>query len=105
MVITFRGQWAGWRERTERLNSQLKTCPARESSWPTRELHLLAFAWEMKKKTKKPKRNLFRHIHILGTYQNIKVAKDALVSLIMGSPPGKVYAQLRTVASRMHERF
>jgi len=45
------------------------------------------------------------HIHILGTFQNIKVAKDALVSLIMGSPPGKVYAQLRTVASRMHERF
>lgn len=45
------------------------------------------------------------HIHILGSFQNIKIARDALVSLIMGSPPGKVYAHLRVVASRMHERF
>jgi RNA-binding protein PNO1 len=44
-------------------------------------------------------------IHILGSVQNIRVAKDAIVSLIMGSPPGKVYATLRTVASRMKERF
>lgn len=44
-------------------------------------------------------------IHILGSFQNIKVARDALVSLILGSPPGKVYANLRTVSSRMKERF
>jgi RNA-binding protein PNO1 len=44
-------------------------------------------------------------IHILGTVQNIRVAKDALVSLIMGSPPGKVYAHLRTVADRLKERM
>jgi RNA-binding protein PNO1 len=43
-------------------------------------------------------------IHILGTFQNIKVAKDALVALIMGSPPGKVYNRLRTVSARLRER-
>eukprot|EP00126_Sphaerothecum_destruens_P000099 Sdes_comp10120_c0_seq1m1731 len=44
-------------------------------------------------------------IHILGSFQNIKVARDALCNLILGSPPGKVYGQLRTVASRMTSRF
>lgn len=44
-------------------------------------------------------------IHILGSFQNIKVARDAICSLILGSPPGKVYATLRNVASRMRERF
>ncbi|CAG8490097.1 3739_t:CDS:2 [Paraglomus occultum] len=44
-------------------------------------------------------------IHILGSFQNIKIARDAIVSLILGSPPGKVYASLRTVAARMKERF
>jgi RNA-binding protein PNO1 len=43
-------------------------------------------------------------IHIMGSFQNIKVARDAIVSLILGSPPGKVYAGLRTVASRMKQR-
>ncbi|PPQ93262.1 hypothetical protein CVT25_015260 [Psilocybe cyanescens] len=43
-------------------------------------------------------------IHIMGSFQNIKVARDALVSLILGSPPGKVYAGLRTVSSRMKQR-
>jgi RNA-binding protein PNO1 len=31
-------------------------------------------------------------VHVLGSYSNIKGAKDALSSLIMGSPPGKVYS-------------
>ena len=31
-------------------------------------------------------------IHVLGSYTNCKGAKDALSSLIMGSPPGKVYS-------------
>ncbi|KAF9405608.1 pre-rRNA-processing protein pno1 [Podila epigama] len=44
-------------------------------------------------------------IHILGSFQNIKTARDAIVALIMGSPPGKVYATLRTKAARMKERF
>lgn len=33
-------------------------------------------------------------IHILGSFQNIKIARDAVVSLIMGAPPGKVYAKV-----------
>ncbi|KAJ2657933.1 pre-rRNA-processing protein pno1 [Coemansia sp. RSA 1200] len=44
-------------------------------------------------------------IHILGTFQNIKIARDAVVSLILGSPPGKVYSNLRIIASRMKERI
>ncbi|KAI0362436.1 eukaryotic type KH-domain (KH-domain type I) [Trametes cingulata] len=43
-------------------------------------------------------------IHILGSFQNIKIARDAIVSLILGSPPGKVYAGLRTVSARMRQR-
>lgn len=43
-------------------------------------------------------------IHILGSYQNIRIAKDAIVSLILGSPPGKVYAHLRNVSARLKER-
>ncbi|KAL8673705.1 MAG: hypothetical protein Q9168_001866 [Polycauliona sp. 1 TL-2023] len=44
-------------------------------------------------------------IHILGGFKNIHIAREAVVSLILGSPPGKVYGNLRTVASRMKERF
>ncbi|KAE8319609.1 hypothetical protein P875_00011296 [Aspergillus parasiticus SU-1] len=44
-------------------------------------------------------------IHLLGGYRNILVAQEAVVSLILGSPPGKVYGNLRKVASRMKERF
>ncbi|KAL8908852.1 MAG: hypothetical protein Q9207_000578 [Kuettlingeria erythrocarpa] len=44
-------------------------------------------------------------IHILGGFKNIHIAREAVVSLILGSPPGKVYGNLRTVASRMRERF
>ncbi|WEW60348.1 pre-rRNA-processing protein pno1 [Emydomyces testavorans] len=44
-------------------------------------------------------------IHILGGFRNIRIAREAIVSLILGSPPGKVYGNLRTVASRMKERF
>ncbi|KAF8927647.1 hypothetical protein EDD21DRAFT_384576 [Dissophora ornata] len=44
-------------------------------------------------------------IHILGSFQNIKTARDAIVALIMGSPPGKVYSTLRNKAARMKERF
>jgi RNA-binding protein PNO1 len=44
-------------------------------------------------------------IHILGGFKNIHIAREAVVSLILGSPPGKVYGNLRTVASRMKGRF
>ncbi|KAK9331738.1 hypothetical protein V1520DRAFT_337065 [Lipomyces starkeyi] len=44
-------------------------------------------------------------IHILGGFQNIRMAREAVVSLILGSPPGKVYGNLRIVASRLKERF
>lgn len=44
-------------------------------------------------------------VHILGGFKNIGVAREAVVSLILGSPPGKVYGNLRTVSSRMKERF
>ena len=44
-------------------------------------------------------------IHILGGFKSIRIAREAIVSLILGSPPGKVYGNLRTVASRMKERF
>lgn len=43
-------------------------------------------------------------IHILGGFKNIRIAREAIVSLILGSPPSKVYGNLRTVASRMKER-
>lgn len=44
-------------------------------------------------------------VHILGGFKNIGVAREAVVSLILGSPPGKVYGNLRTVSARMKERF
>ncbi|KAF7185296.1 Pre-rRNA-processing protein PNO1 [Pseudocercospora fuligena] len=44
-------------------------------------------------------------VHILGGFKNIHVAQEAVVSLILGSPPGKVYGNLRTVSARMKERF
>merc|ERR1719191_462548 len=44
-------------------------------------------------------------IHILGSFANIKLARDSLCSLILGSAPGKVYTKLRTVSKRMQERI
>lgn len=40
-------------------------------------------------------------VHILGAFSNIQIARDAVCSLILGAPPGKVYNQMRTVASRI----
>jgi RNA-binding protein PNO1 len=45
-----------------------------------------------------------KHIRILGSFSNIQVARDALCSLILGSPPGKVLSKLRQVVSRMNEQ-
>jgi len=46
-----------------------------------------------------------KHIHILGSFNDTKAAKNAICNLILGTPPGKVYSQLRQVSSRMNERF
>ena len=44
-------------------------------------------------------------IHLMGSYANIRAARDALCSLIMGTPPGKVYSQLKYVSKRLNEKF
>ncbi|XP_062852042.1 RNA-binding protein PNO1 [Trichomycterus rosablanca] len=44
-------------------------------------------------------------VHILGSFQNIKMARTAICNLILGSPPSKVYGKIRAVASRAAERF
>ncbi|KAL0301888.1 UNVERIFIED_CONTAM: RNA-binding protein PNO1 [Sesamum radiatum] len=44
-------------------------------------------------------------IHILGSFASIKVARDSLCSLILGSPAAKVYSKLRAVTDRCAERF
>lgn len=46
-----------------------------------------------------------RKIHIMGSFQNIQVAKRAVCDLILGSPPSKVYGKLRSYASRAMERM
>ena len=43
-------------------------------------------------------------INILGTFSNIKFARDAICSLILGSPPGKVYSQLKSLSKRYREK-
>jgi len=44
-------------------------------------------------------------VHILGSYQNIQLAKRAICNLILGAPPSKVYGTLRTMATRTSDRF
>merc|ERR1711860_258557 len=44
-------------------------------------------------------------VNILGSFQNIKIARTAICNLILGSPPSKVYGTMRTIASRSAERF
>lgn len=44
-------------------------------------------------------------IHILGGFENIKIARETIVSLILGSQPSKVYGNLRIISSRLKERF
>ena len=46
-----------------------------------------------------------RKIHILGSFVNIKIARDAICDLILGSPASKVYARLRQSSARSVERF
>ncbi|KAL3621756.1 hypothetical protein CASFOL_034416 [Castilleja foliolosa] len=44
-------------------------------------------------------------IHIRGSFANIKVARDSLCSLTMGSPAAKVYSNLRLVSVPLAERL
>jgi RNA-binding protein PNO1 len=44
-------------------------------------------------------------IHMLGSYANLRVARNAVCDLILGAPPGKVYNNMRNVAKRMTERY
>jgi RNA-binding protein PNO1 len=44
-------------------------------------------------------------VHVLGSFSNIKIARDAICSLILGSPPGKVYSQLKFISRRYAEKF
>ncbi|KAH0475257.1 MAG: hypothetical protein KVP17_004479 [Porospora cf. gigantea B] len=46
-----------------------------------------------------------QHIHILGAFTNIILARRALCSLILGRPPSKVYNHLKVVTRRMKERM
>ncbi|KAK4166740.1 hypothetical protein QBC43DRAFT_313234 [Cladorrhinum sp. PSN259] len=44
-------------------------------------------------------------VHILGAFENIGMARESIVSLVLGAQPGKVYNNLRIIAGRMKERF
>lgn len=44
-------------------------------------------------------------IHILGSFQNIQLARRAICNLILGSPPSKVYGQLRNIASKISKQY
>lgn len=46
-----------------------------------------------------------QRIHMLGSYANLRVARNAICDLILGAPPGKVYNKMRNVAKRMSERY
>ena len=43
-------------------------------------------------------------VHILGAFSNIQVCRDAICSLILGSPPGKVYNAMKGISARMSGR-
>ncbi|KAK9811792.1 hypothetical protein WJX72_010185 [[Myrmecia] bisecta] len=42
-------------------------------------------------------------VHILGSFQNIRICRDAICGLILGSPPGKVYSKLRSMCMRLND--
>jgi RNA-binding protein PNO1 len=46
-----------------------------------------------------------QRIHMLGSYANLRVARNAICDLILGAPPGKVYNNMRNVSKRMNERY
>ncbi|KAG0725566.1 RNA-binding protein pno1 [Chionoecetes opilio] len=44
-------------------------------------------------------------VHILGSFQNIQIARRAICNLILGSPPSKVYGNLKAFAEKVRDRF
>ena len=44
-------------------------------------------------------------IHLMGSYRNIRLARDAICALILGAPPGKTYEKLRRISARLNESF
>jgi len=44
-------------------------------------------------------------VHILGSFANIKSARDAICALILGSPISKVYTNLRSSSARMGHKI
>jgi RNA-binding protein PNO1 len=44
-------------------------------------------------------------VHIMGSFQNIRIARETVVSLVLGAPPGKIYNNLRIISRRMKESF
>ncbi|KAJ6218080.1 hypothetical protein RDWZM_009237 [Blomia tropicalis] len=44
-------------------------------------------------------------IHILGSFNNIRAARTAICNLILGSPPSKVFGNMRQLANRLIEQF
>lgn len=44
-------------------------------------------------------------IHILGSFQNIQLARRSICNLILGSPPSKVYGHLRNSVNSLSERI
>jgi len=44
-------------------------------------------------------------IHCLGSFSNIRLARNAICDLILGSPPSKVYQKLNSVSKRLRERI
>ncbi|GFW72619.1 RNA-binding protein PNO1 [Trichonephila clavipes] len=44
-----------------------------------------------------------KKIHLMGSYQHIRVARRAISNLIMGTPPSKVFGNMNKVANRLAE--
>lgn len=42
-------------------------------------------------------------VHLMGSFSNIKLARDSICNLILGSPAGKVYSKLKHITKRASE--
>jgi RNA-binding protein PNO1 len=44
-------------------------------------------------------------IHILGEFENIRMARESVVSLVLGARPGKIYQDLHTISAKRKARY
>lgn len=44
-------------------------------------------------------------VHLLGSIENTRIAKDAICRLIMGSQPGSIFNRLRIINSKLKEKY